>query len=77
MVDSKNSESSERDCVANVLNLQDKISTNTPSFNQSIKKIDTVCDQIQSLYHIVNMLERRMTMLEKELCKQTSSAINL
>lgn len=77
MANTKNIGSSQRNCVANVLASQDQSSSNEVLSNQSIKTIETLCDQLQSLHHTVNVLERRLTILEKTLRKQASSAVSL
>lgn len=64
-----NTEPSERNCAANVLVPQNQTSLDEPFSNQSIKTIKGLCDQVQSLCHTVNILERRLTMLEKTLRK--------
>lgn len=77
MANMRNIEPSERNYVANVLVSQDQSSSDAPFSNQSIKTVETLCDQVQSLYHTVNILERRLIILEKTLRKQASSAVSL
>lgn len=72
MVDIRNTESSERNCVANVSILQDQSSSDALLVNRS-KMVETLCDQVQLLHHTVNVLEQRLTILEKTLRKQASS----
>lgn len=77
MANRRNIEPSERNYVANVLVSQDQSLSDALFSNQSIKTVETLCDQVQSLCHTVNVLERRLTILEKAFRKQASSAVSL
>lgn len=59
----------ERHRTANVLDQQDRISAYMHSSSQSIKAVEALCDQVQSLHDTVNILEQRLTVLEEAIIK--------
>lgn len=65
----RNIKSPERHHMANVLVPQDQISAHVHSSSQSIKTVETLCDQVQSLHDTVNILEQRLTVLEEAIRK--------
>lgn len=54
---------------ANVLVPQDQVSAYMHSSSQSIKAVEALCDQVQSLHDTVNILEQRLTVLEEAIIK--------
>ncbi|XP_025990677.2 POC1 centriolar protein homolog A isoform X1 [Solenopsis invicta] len=65
---------SKRD-VANVHVPQGEILHDVPS-NQSMKKIDVLCDQVQLLHQSIHMIERRLIRLEERFHKLNFVAYN-
>lgn len=59
----------ERHRIANILVPQDQISADMHSSSQSIKAVEALCDQVQSLHDTVNILEQRLTILEEAIRK--------
>lgn len=54
---------------ANALFPQDQVSAYMHSSSQSIKAVEALCDQVQSLHDTVNILEQRLTVLEEAIIK--------
>lgn len=69
VIDTRNIKPPERCHIANVLIPQDQISADMHSSSQSIKVVEALCDQVQSLHDTVNILEQRLTILEEAIKK--------
>jgi len=55
--------------IANIPIPQDQISFCTYSSSQSVKAVEALRDEMQSLHDTVSMLEQRMSVLEEALRK--------
>lgn len=69
VIDTRNIKPPERRRIANILIPQDQISADMHSSSQSIKAVEALCDQVQSLHDTVNILEQRLTILEEAIRK--------
>lgn len=69
VIDTRNIKSPEKRSMANILVPQDQISAYVHSSSQSIKTVEALCDQVQSLNDTVNILEQRLTVLEEAIRK--------
>lgn len=69
VINMKNIISSERDHVRNMPVSQDHTLLCTYSSSQSVKAVEALRDQVQSLHDTINILEQRLTVLEEEFKK--------
>lgn len=69
VIDMRNIKPPEKRRIANIFHSQDQISADMNSSSQSIKAVEALCDQVQSLHDTVSILEQRLTILEEAIRK--------